>query len=1069
MINRFLYMKKIRLGLIVLQISLIVCFSFHGSAQNLKEWQTPQIIKQNKEAAHATLVPFASVEDALNLERHESPFYQSLNGKWKFKWSEKPAARPENFYQTNFDVSGWDEISVPSNWQMQGYGYPHYYNNGFEFRFYADPELEPTEVPTEYNPVGSYKTTFSIPANWDDRQVIIHFDGVQSAFYIWVNGEKVGYSQGSMTAAEFNITKYLKAGENDLAVEVYRWSDGSYLEDQDFWRLSGIYRDVYLFSTPQVHIRDFFVKSKFDKDYKDAEFSIDAKIFDHQQRTTNLGQTLEVGLYDQNMQLVGGSAILNLETKHMGRGWRGRPGPEGQEAYFEGKAKVEKPLKWSAEQPNLYTVVLALKDSSQNIVDVVSCQFGFRDVKVQNGQLLVNGKPVLLKGVNRHEWHPQTGRTVSRESMEEDIKLMKRYNINAVRAAHYPHHPYFYDLCDKHGLYIVDEANNESGGHKYTFAANEPAWQIPTLDRMISMVERDKNHPSVIIWSLGNEAGHGPNHVLMASYARTFDPTRPVQYLVKRDWLDPVSDIVCPMYPPVDYLHEYGMAKHDRPLILCEYAHAMGNSVGNLKEYWEAIKAYDNVQGGFIWDWIDQGIEQKADDGEIYYAYGGDFGDEPNNANFCLNGLLFPDRTPSSKIIEVKKIYQDIEIAPINLLNGELAVSNGFFFNNLKEFEARWELSEDGVTIQEGILPSIDLPAGKNKVVAVPFKKPKLKAGAEYFLKLSFHLKEETFWAEKGHSIASQQLKIDYEVPEERSTPVSKLPKLDFAENKEEINISGKAFKVNFSKTTGAIKKLEYNGKAVIVENHGPELNVYRAETDNDRNILKIGRRSDLWKEAGFDDLQLLASDYNVAEKSDRMVVLTISNNYKTKDDAGFKHEVEYTVYGSGDIHLKNRVEPYGELPPLGRIGIKMTVPKDFENLKWLGRGPHENYNDRKESADVGLYFSTVSEQYSPYPKPQEAGNKEDVRWVALHNASGNGFMVIADELISASALPYSASQLGDADHTFELEKDGNKYVYIDYQHRGIGNSSCGPMTLPEYELKNEKLEFGFTIKSYKR
>jgi beta-galactosidase len=866
-----------------------------------------------------------------------------------------------------------------------------------------------------------------------------------------------------MTAAEFNITKYLKAGENDLAVEVYRWSDGSYLEDQDFWHLSGIYRDVYLFSAPQSHIRDFFVRSKFDENYEDATFAVNAVMYNHKENKTHLGYSLEVHLFDQNNQLLGNKPLMNIETKNMAiNAWA--KNQHGREAYFEAETFVENPLKWSAEEPNLYKAVLVLKDSLQNTLDVVSCQFGFRDVEMKNGQLLVNGQPVLLKGVNRHEFDPKTGRTVSREKMEEDLKLMKRYNINAVRASHYPHHPYFYELCDRYGLYMVDEANNESCGGQFNFGANEPAWQIPTLDRMISMVQRDKNHPSVIIWSLGNEAGHGPNHELMAAYTRTVDPTRPVQYLVKRDWLHPVSDIICPMYPSVEYVQEYGQTKHDRPLILCEYAHAMGNSVGNLKEYWEAIKTYDNIQGGFIWDWIDQGIEDTAENGKTYYAYGGDFGDEPNDGNFCLNGLIFADRTPSPKIIEVKKIYQDIDIAPINLLAGEVAVANGFYFKNLNEFDVKWELTEDGVLIDNGQLPDIDLPARETKAITVPFKKPKLNAGAEYFLRLSFHLKEDKFWADKDHVVAWQQMKVPFKVPEVEPVALAKMPKLELTENNGKVNIEGKNISLGFNTTNGTIEQLKYFGQPVIVENKGPVLNVYRAETDNDRYIVKKGGRNDLWKNAGFDNLQLISSVSEVSEKSGQKVVILVSNKYKANGDASFNHQIEYTIYGSGAIHLQNRFEPFGELPPLARLGLQLELPKAFENLSWFGRGPFENYPDRKEGADVALYKSTVTEQYVAYPKPQETGNKEDVRWVALQNAKGQGLIVKADDLMSATALHYSAEALGNADHTYELEADENVHLYIDYKQRGLGNSSCGHKALEQYEVKTETVDFGFSI-----
>ncbi len=1044
----------------LLLFTLIITGGLSLFAQK-EEWRNPEVININTEPAHATLMPFSSVEQALRLQDKESPFFQSLNGNWKFKWSENPAKRPENFYQMDYDDRQWKEIPVPSNWQMQGFGQPIYYNNGFPFRHLFDPVLEPTEVPTAYNPVGSYRTTFTIPDGWNERQVFLHFEGVQSAFYLWINGKKVGYSEGSMTPSEFNITDYLKKGKNTLAAEVYRWSDGSYLEDQDFWRLSGIYRDVFLFSTPDFHLRDFFVRSNLDKDYKDASLQITARLKNYIGNKTGFGHKLEAYLYDHELKPVSDQPLASVKLSNMGHL---RELAEGPENIFELQAQVKDVKKWSAESPYLYTVVLVLKDSLNTVLEVERIKFGFREIEIIKGQLCLNGTPLLINGVNRHEFDPDFGRTISYDGMVEDIKIMKRYNINAVRASHYPNDTDWYALCDEYGLYVIDEANVESCGHNFSFASVLPEWRNAVVDRMESMVERDKNYTAIIGWSMGNEAGFGPNYEYMAAYTRIADPTRPVQFLVKRDELHPVSDIVTPMYPSIDDIVKYAEGNHNRPLIMCEYAHSMGNSTGNLKEYWEAVKKYPLLQGGFIWDFVDQGIRKTADNGKEFFAYGGDFGDKPNDANFCMNGLVFADRSIQPELYEVKKVYQMVDFISKNLEEKQIEIINNYSYTNLKDFQFYWSIQEDGALIQDGNL-NIDLLPLKARTIEIPFKNFKPKPGAEYWLNIYMKQSKDTPWAKKGHIVAQEQFKLPLYVE-----PVNKLPEnqgsLEIKEVGQIVSITSNSFEVEFDRSQGIIQQLVYGDNKVFYNNQGPLLNAYRAPTDNDDNLIADWNRFDRWKKAGLHNLKRKLKEFKV-EKSDNLIKVISDLRYYANDSTGFDTKNVYTVYPDGTINFNIQIVPYGELPSLPKVGLMMALNDKFEQVQWYGRGPHENYADRKSSASIGVYTSTATDMYVPYPKPQETGNREDCRWLLLSDNTKNGVLFVADSTFSFSALHYSALDLANADHTYKLNSRKEVVLSLDTQQRGLGNSSCGPVTLPQYCLDNKSYHLKFSMRPY--
>ncbi|MBP2830673.1 DUF4981 domain-containing protein [Aquimarina sp. U1-2] len=1020
------------------------------------EWKNPQITQIHKEAPHATMQIYASVDDAL---QDEKPYQKSLNGIWKFHYSEKPADRPMDFFKVAYATTHWDDIEVPSNWQLKGYGIPMYFNNGFPFRFLQKDTLQPPQVPEDFNPVGSYKTTFTYDQSWKDRQTFIHFEGVQSAFYIWVNGQKVGYSEDSMTAAEFNITPYLQDGENDLAVEVFQWSDGSYLEDQDFWRLSGIFRDVYLFSTPNVHIRDFFIQTDLDKEYTHATLHVKANVRNYSGSKTH-GYQVEAQLYDTNGQSVGDTVTLRSALQDRRFDWYQ---PDGPEAIFNMKTKVLHPKKWSAEKPHLYQLVLTLKDSLDTVLEVIPARFGFREVESKNGAILINGQPVVFKGVNRHDFDPEHGRTVSHASMKRDVLLMKQLNINAVRTSHYPNHPEFYKLCDEYGLYVVDEANLESAGHFFTFAHNLPEWKQACVERMANMVERDKNHPSIFSWSLGNEAGYGPNYAEMASYARNVDTTRLVQYLDKWKEDNPVTDIVSPMYPSIQDLVDYAKGKDTRPYVMCEYAHAMGNAIGNLKEYWDTIAHYPKLQGGFIWDWADQGLKKTTKAGTTFYAYGGDFGDQPNDKNFCLNGIVGPDRAFFPKSYEVQKVYQYIDFEGSTIKNGTIQITNNYHFTNLNEFDVSYKVLENGVVITEGSLEPIDLAPGKTTAVNIP--RFNIDKANDYHFDVYFKHKENTPWAQKGHNVARAQFIVN--TGKAQFSNILSKANFDIIDTSTQLQIKNENIALTFDKTSGLLTSMTYGNLEVIKKDkhHGPKLNLYRAPTDNDRNFFQTWDQVDQWSLRGLDSLQQKLRDFSF-EKQEHNLRVTSSIDY-VADSIKVTHKTRYDVYTNGEVRIHNQVLTDTRLEVLPRIGVIMTTAKSLEKLQWYGRGPHENYADRKYSAHMGVYSSTVSQQFIPYLKPQETGNKEDVRWARLTGTRG-GIEIKAEDKIAFTAIPYKPEDLVKANHPHELVPREVNVIYLDHSQLGLGNSSCGPAALPKYWVTPKPTSFTFSIKPLK-
>jgi beta-galactosidase len=1022
--------------------------------KNLHDWENPEVVRRNKLPGHVNTVPYPSAADALAGKREASPYYQSLNGAWQFQLVANPQSVPPDFGQTDFDTGDWDTIQVPGNWMMQGYDKPIYTNVQMPI-----PNTPPF-VPTEDNPTGLYRYTFTIPEAWAQRQIFICFDGVESAYYLWVNGQAVGYSQGSRLPAEFDLTPYVQAGENELRAMVIRWSDGSFVEDQDHWRMAGIYRDVYLYATPKVHIFDFFARPELDGALQDGVLQVTARVEKYADMVID-GYQVRMALFDD-----AGEPVFKPVTK-------GFYEHDGRLTQADLEQAVAQPEKWTAESPTLYTLVLSLLDTEGNFLEAVRTRIGFRRVEIVGKELLINGKVVLLKGVNRHEHDPRQGKTMSEEMMVKDILLMKQFNINAVRTAHYPDCPRWYELCDEYGLYIIDEANIETHS-LYDRLCHDPNWLHTFMERGQRLVQRDKNHPCVIFWSLGNESGYGPNHDALAGWIRGADPTRPIHYEgainnrhTAHGWYRGhlASDLVCPMYPQVADIIAYAEdPRSDRPLIMCEYAHAMGNSCGNLKEYWDAIKTYHGLQGGFIWDWVDQGLVKVDEKGVEYWAYGGDFGDPINDVNFCINGLIFPDRTPHPAMWEYKKVIQPINVKAVDLLAGQVEIVNEQDFSSMAGLNGRYELTVDGHIVQEGAFDLPDLAPGESGQVTLPLKQPQMPPGGEAFLTLRFELAADTGWAKAGHEVAWEQFAVPYPVP--AAVPAAKMPPLQLEEEGETAVISGENFRLVFDAAKGTIANWSVADTELI--HSGPQLNVWRAPTDNDgfKKASDWVSSKDLthWLAVGLHKMEHTVTSVKVQQTADHEVEISVVTRVESdKAPEAFLHRQTYTITGDGAVQIENQVQANVDVN-LPRVGLSLQLPTGFEQFTWYGRGPVENYRDRKVGTAVGLYSGMVAEQYVPYIMPQENGNKTDVRWLSLTNSEGVGLQVTADPLMEASVSHYSAAELYRALHTNELNAQEEVILNLDHAQAGLGGASCGPPTLPEYRLRPGEYDFTFRL-----
>ncbi|MDA8020631.1 MAG: DUF4981 domain-containing protein [Thermoanaerobaculia bacterium] len=1026
---------------------VLLCLSASAEAAQAQEhWEDPEVFAIHRERAHSTYIPYASRDQALAGDVADSSYYRSLNGPWRFHWVRRPADRPVDFFAEDYDDRAWVTLDVPMNWELAGHGVPHYVNAGML-------DGPPGAIDPDYNPVGSYRKRFVVPETWSGMQVFVHFASVGSAMYLWVNGQQVGYSQGSKVPTEFDITPYVRQGENVLAVEVYRWSDGSYLEDVDFWRLSGIERDVFLFATPQVHIRDFFLEAGLDSAYEDGLFRGELAVRNSGQQTQ--GVQIEVELLDER------GASLYRERK-------GLAVPEAREESLSFRHQLAAPRRWTAETPNLYTVVMTLYDDAEEVQQVLTHRVGFRTVEMKDGLLLVNGVPVLLKGVNRHEHNPERGRHMPEALMIEDLRLMKQLNINAMRTSHYPNDPRWYQLADEYGIYLVDEAFVESNGTSFApdqTLAGKPEWKAAHLDRTRRMVERDKNHASVIMWSLGNEAGDGANFEATYAWTKERDPSRPVLYEMAD--LRPHTDVFFPMYARPYTLANYAREPRDRPLILSEYAHAMGNSVGNLVDYWDLIYASDQLQGGFIWDWVDQGFPIERD-GHTFWGYGGDFGaaDYRNGGNFCINGLIAPDRTLNPHSWEVKKVYQPVGTRLEDWETGTIEITNRNDFTSLDAYVLEWTLKADDEILAEGERRDLATPSHESQLLELSVPAIVPEPGVEYFLEVRYKTESSAPLVPAGSLVAWDQFALPIGI-EKTAIDVRKTAKITREREAERLVLRGEArdFELTFDLTGGTIASYKYRGVELIRE--GPVPNFWRPPTDNDYGN-DMPQRQGVWRHAGRDRTVRRVEHW---QNSDRDVEIYVTSILPAGQS---KHVAKYHVFGNGEVVITNTLTPGDiDLPDLPKFGMTLTMPPTFDQVQWYGRGPHESYSDRKTGAAVGVHDQKVADMYYPYIRPQENGNRADVRWVTLRNAEGLGLLAVGDSLLNISALSYADEDLDEGDrktyrHVYDLQPRDQIYVDLDSQQMGLGgDTSWGAVIHPQYRIPAQAYSYRVRLVPY--
>lgn len=1054
---------------IVIALLLTLLFA-RASTPATPEWENPRLTGLSNQAPHATMIicPDAAtaknIQFTANSERVKSSFYRSLNGDWKYHYSSNHFAQVPDFWKPGFDDRSWGSIQVPSNVELFGYGIPIYVNYHYPWRQPWTPPFVPAD--DSNNSVNAYRRSFEVPAPWARRRVLLTFDGVNSFFDVWINGQKVGMGKDSRTPVEFDITKFLKPGNNLLAVENFRWSDGSYLEDQDTWRLSGIFRDVYLWSPPDVHIRDFEVNTlSIDTNTSIAELAINTKIENASDAAATAGSTrLEATLFDP----AGEPVLTNSLDISV---------PAHSERQLKLEINVHHALLWSAETPNLYKLLLALRATNEGVNEIIPVNVGLRTVRIRDGNLLVNGRRILIKGVNRQEFDPDHGQAITPETMERDIKMMKQFNFNAVRCSHYPNQPAWYDLCDKYGIYLIDEANIDSRGMGYadkTLAKNSD-WAEAQMNRTIRMVERDQNHPSIIVWSLGNEGGDGANFEAAYAWIHQRDRSRPVQY--ERADFTSHTDIICPMYPNARNLTEYASEPETRPYIMCAYEHAMGNSSGDLWSYWNQIYEKPYLQGGFIGEWVDQGLrtrQQKLPSArykkpgwftKTFWAFGGDFGPPgtPGEDNLCCCGLVTPDRRPHPALFEVKHVYQYIRCTPVDLSTRTVAIKNWFDFLNLRDVAAgRWSLKADGKQIQDGALPELDLAPGGSKQFTLPINPFQPQPGAEYFLELMFTLKHGTPWAGAGHEIAWDEFKLPDTAPAAEAA-VDEMPAIHWTANTNGAIVESKDFQIVFDELSGGIKSWRYKGHELIQSPLRPDF--WRAMTDNDRGRRKSVDSQVFWRNAGKAGVN---QGFTGENKND---YFEVKSKVSLPAAADSTWETVYHIYGSGDVVVTATFHPAEiTLIQMPRLGMQMELPQGFERVTWLGPGPQETYCDRKD-APVGIYTGTVDDQFfADYSEPGETGNKADVRWIALQNHSGVGLLAVGMPLLGANALHYTADDLNAGKHAFQLPRRDFVCLNLDLKQQGVGgDNSSGAWPQEEFLIPVQEYSYSFRLRPFSR
>jgi len=1037
--------NKFYLVFLVSLLSALPLFAFDGWDG---AWDNVSITQINKESAHTISIPFATENDLQTKSIEESSYYLSLDGTWKFYWAKDPDSKPANFYETGFNTSSWDDIDVPSMWQVYGirngknWDKPLYVNFTYPFT-YTDTYSVMADRPSNWtynnnmkNPVGSYRREFTVPAEWNGRDVYVRFNGAGSAYYLWINGQQVGYSEDSLLPSEFKITDYLTPGVNVIAVQVYCFSSGSFLEDQDFWRLSGISRDVFLWSAPKTQIRDYFFQTDLDNNYVNATVTIDM---------TLTGAALSNGKI--TAKIMDNDAVVaqqELSSVRIGANTITFP--------------VANPQKWSAESPYLYDLILTLQDGD-NTIDIRGGKVGFRKIGVgKQGELLINGKRMVFHGVNRHDFSEINGRTISKEEMEMDVKTMKRLNINAVRTSHYPNNPYFYDLCNKYGLYIIAEANLECHGDMGLSSVE--LFRQPMVERNQNNVMWLRNYPCIFMWSFGNESGDGNNFQSVATAIKALDKTRLTHYQGNSQW----SDVTSTMYANYDDIKSIGesrlTATNPQPHIQCENSHSMGNAQANMREMFNLYENYPALTGEFIWDWKDQAFKMEipGKPGQYYWAYGGDFGDNPNDGSFCGDGVIFADFSLSAKSYNAKKIYQPIDFSVKDdgktfLLKSKLA------FKSTDDLDIYYSILEEGKELKREKL-DVTLAAGETKEVTIDALPSDAKPEAEYFIRFSACQKADTWWADAGYEVAGEEIQLKKATKPMYSTP--ETGSLDVQDNQDNITVTGSNFTIVFSKSAGTLASYVLNGKQLISEPLA--LNVFRLPTDNDK------AQTQSWDDAGIRKLNVTAGTWDV-KKTDQAVDLVINNSYAalTNRQNTFSTQMAFKILNDGTIFVNSTIDPSMKGAILPEMGFRLSMPAGFEKLTWFGRGPWESYADRKEACFEGVYNSTVSEQWEKYLDPQETGNKEDVRWMSVRDDSGAGLLFIAPEKMSASATHYKpeelyANQDTRVKHSYQVTFNNYAIISLNARMRGLGNASCGSDVMPQYELRSDYTLFSFMI-----
>ncbi len=1047
-------------------------------------WKDPNVFTVGTVAHNCTHMVYPDAKTAKKATFELSPWYQSLNGPWKFSWAETPPERIQGFEAADFDDSTWKEVPVPSCWERLGYGEP--YHGSYPSFMMQLGKLRADDVGDIGNYVGSYRKAFTLPSEWDGRQVILHFNGVSNAFNLWVNGHFVGYDQDSWSDTEFNITPYLKPGENVIAAEVFRWSDGTQFEVIDMWIFSGIYRDVYLYSTADLHMQDFFVSSDLDENFKDAVLKAEVKVFNRQIQHAR-DYSVEMSLFDAAGRAVGEQKLAVAKPNKL------RDGVGGMVTILNMEAEVKNPGKWSAEVPTLYTVVLTLRGKDGKVIETTSCKFGFRDIEVNEKGLFVNGKHVLTKGVNRIETDPDGGKTMTLERMIEDVVLMKKHNINAVRSCCLTSDPRWYDLCDQYGLYVMDEPfeTNDIFVQRTGIPGNDPSWLLAAMDRVMGMLERNKNHPSIIFWSLGNEAGVGKNFEVLSDTIRRYDPTRPISYDGRETivWKtsDDYFDFNSSMYArlektPYDKHWFYlktpeATFNNNKPYMMIEYAHAMGNALGSFAEVWEVVEANPTIMGGYIFDWANQSYWVEMPDGTKRSSHGVDFATGPvehvgmsgkeahvgvltdNRRPYdgCIKGVVFADRTIQPELLEVKKAQQYIGFKLGSAANAEVEIRNKYNFTNLDQFKGEWELLRNGEPVKSGAIENLALAPDAKETVRLPIGA--LDPGAEYALTLRYKLGKTTLWAPAGYEVASAQFVLQNAVrPDMQAKGAVKVN-----ETPEALLLSGNNFSVRFDKKKGVITSIQSKGVECIAQGtdiSGPELNVYRSPTNNDRVFLGG------WRQEGLSAPKRTTSTFNTIKQPDGSVMVRVLNHYQYWRGK-VAHQIEYSV-SDGAIHISNQVTPSGftKITALPRVGLKLALGPAMEKVEWYGRGPHENYPDRKTSAFLGTYETTVNDLFTPYLIPQENGARCDVRRVKLSSVDGKGpaLEVASSEPFVFSALHYDATDLDKANRPAFLKKREETILCIDHKVLGLGNASCGPKPGMKYWVEVQPYQFEFEI-----